>query len=165
MIKMDPDPIFNVSTVADMDWLLMSGADVHATDVFGNTPLHVYAIQHPCPDKYGILRLLLMHGAKADAKNDIWRSPLHCAVWAGDANAVDILARSCDLRRTMDEEGITPLDLAVEREEKEVIEVLKKHARDRMVTSILSLCHRGVDHQSAGTIARRAFFEENVGVT
>jgi ankyrin repeat protein len=162
---MNLDPVFTVSTVADMDWLLMSGADVHATDAFGNTPLHVYAIQHPFPEKYGILRLLMMHGAKADAKNDIWRTPLHGAVWAGDAGAVDILARSCDLRRTMDEEGVTPSDMAVEREEKEVIEVLKKHARDRAVTAILSLCYRGVDHQSAGDIARRAFFEENVCVT
>jgi len=150
--------LFNVSTVADMDWLLMSGADVRATDAFGNTPLHVHAIKHPCPHKYGILRLLLMHGAKADAKNDIWRTPLHCAVWAGDSDAVDILARSCDFWRTMDEEGVTPYDMAREREDPDVIKVLKKHARDRAVTAILSLCYRGVDHQSAGNIARRAFF-------
>jgi ankyrin repeat protein len=150
--------IFTVDTVADMDFLLMSGADVCATDKFGNMPLHVHAEKPFHPHKYGILRLLLMHGARADAKNSIWRTPLHSAVWAGDAGAVDILARSCDMWRTMDEEGVTPVDMALRRKNKEVIEVLEKHANDRVVTTILSLCHRGVDYQCAGIVAKQAFF-------
>lgn len=144
--------------VADVERLLMCGADVDATDAFGNTPLHVYATQcPPGPQKYAILRLLMMHGARPDAKNAIWRTPLHGAVWAGDAGAVDILARTCDFHRTMDEEGVTPIDMAFERDEPDVIAVFVKHMRDRAVCAMLSLCERRVDYQCAKAISRMAF--------
>jgi len=151
--------LFDTTDVADVDHLLMCGADVDATDAFGNTPMHVHATRWPpSPQKYAILRLLLMHGARADAKNAIWRTPLHGAVWAGDAGAVDVLARTCDFHRTMDEEGVTPVDMAFDRDDPDVIRVLVRHMRDRAACAVLSLCERGVDYQCAVNISRMAFF-------
>lgn len=127
-------------------------------DAFGNTLLHIHAADHPRTlHKHEIVRLLLARGCPADAKNNIGRTPLHGAIWAGDAVAVDMLAGSCDLWRTMDDEGVTPIDMALERDDPDVIEVLKRHVRARSVTTILSLYRRGVDYQCAVMIARHAF--------
>ncbi len=50
--------------------LLDAGADVHATDLEGNTPLHL-AIQH-----LNVVQTLLDYGADANALNDEGYTPL-----------------------------------------------------------------------------------------
>ena len=107
------------------------------TDRFGNTLLHLHAeIWPPSPEKHAVIRLLLDSGAKADAPNIIGRTPLHVAVWAGDAVAAAMLARRCNMWRAVDHEGSTALDLAREREDSEVVEALENVVRDHAVAAI-----------------------------
>lgn len=54
--------------------LIDVGADVHTTDLQGNTPLHVAASNRPC--KPEIIKLLLNEGAHLDACNKDHKTPM-----------------------------------------------------------------------------------------
>ena len=63
-------------TVGLGELLLANGADVHARDLAGNTPLHDAARA----GQVRLMRKLIAHGAKVDAKNETGITPLHAAV-------------------------------------------------------------------------------------
>ena len=95
--------------------LLSAGADVHARDVNGDTPLHlaVNAGLHTCCRK--VLDLLLAAGADVNARNSSGIAPIHLSLnhWP---YPVDFLARmlvaGADVNAS-DDRGRTPLDFAV----------------------------------------------------
>ena len=129
-----------------------------ATDRFGNTLLHLHAeIWPPSPEKHAVIRLLLDSGAKADAPNIIGRTPLHVAVWAGDAVAAAMLARRCNMWRAVDHEGVTALDLAREREDSKVVEALENVVRDHAIAAMLAVHAKCGDYHAAKTVAKFAF--------
>ena len=69
--------------------LLDAGADVHATDSFGRTPLHAAADNGAAT----AVRVLLQHGAKYDAKDNDGRTPSELAAAMGEAAIVARLAK------------------------------------------------------------------------
>jgi len=102
--------------------LLELGADVHAVDRKGGTPLH--AAVHRCSTGYwdvissphaGVAKLLLDHGADVKAVNNDGFTALAGAMGRGDPNAAELLIQYGADDETVDEAGRTPLHRAAER--------------------------------------------------
>jgi ankyrin repeat protein len=85
--------------------LLDQGADVNATDHFGNTALHL-AVRYP-----EVVRLLLERGARINARNAFGDTPLHKAV--GDRRIVELLLSAGADARARNLFDKTPLDYSL----------------------------------------------------
>jgi ankyrin repeat protein len=85
--------------------LLDQGADVNATDHFGNTSLHL-AMRYP-----EVVRLLLERGAQVNARNAFGDTPLHRAV--GDKRVVELLLSAGADARARNLFEKTPLDFSL----------------------------------------------------
>ncbi len=89
-------------------WLVSQGADLGATDTWGNTPLHRRARSWR-----GRIGLLLELGADPNAATASIGTPLHAAADSKHADhARQLLAHGADVDRC-NEEGLTPLGLAL----------------------------------------------------
>jgi len=67
--------------------LLDAGADVHARNVEGDTPLHMACHQ----GKLGALALLLNRGASVNTRSGCGSTPLIDAAQCGDARCIEVL--------------------------------------------------------------------------
>ena len=98
--------------------LLAHGADVHARDKTGQTPLHAAAAF----GDEGHVRLLLDHGAEIDARSVAGRTPLHLAAILGRVEEASFLvSRGADVS-IRDRNGETPLHVALANVEKHLQE-------------------------------------------
>jgi hypothetical protein len=90
-------------------WLVSRGADLGATDTWGNTPLHVRA-----GTRRGQIDVLLELGADVHASRASIGTPLHAAASSKNViNAAKLLARGARVD-AKDREGLTPLEVALQ---------------------------------------------------
>lgn len=102
------------TTVCIVQKLLDHGADVHARDSNGDTPLHLFK---PSSKSLPILDLLLRHGARWDAAgNHKGRTPLHVCLecWRGDDD-LGIIEPFVEDWNVQDARGDTPLHIFARR--------------------------------------------------
>jgi ankyrin repeat protein/mono/diheme cytochrome c family protein len=111
--------------------LVARGADVNARSKLGNTPL-IAAAAHV--GNLDVVKLLLDHGADPQAKNRNAITVLTSAVSGNDANIVRLLvARGCKPAKVFNLFGATgnsPLELAVENGNSEIVEILLADGAD-----------------------------------
>lgn len=90
---------------------LRHGADVDARSNQGETALGLVCRQAPdaAEDALQLCRLLVVHGAKLDARDELRRSPLHEACGAANAVLVRFLLRRGADVNAIDYNGISPL--------------------------------------------------------
>jgi hypothetical protein len=103
-----------INNFYDVKALVYNGADVNATNIYGDTPLHSLAGYNGYnPDRLDTARFLLEHGASINAQDKEGNTPLHKAAENGLYSLVQFLV---NMGATIDEKnfyGYTPLDLAV----------------------------------------------------
>lgn len=84
--------------VRAIEELIAEGADVHARDKYGFTPLHNVAYRESHGDQVGSVIALLERGADINAMNKYFNTPLHEAVFSGRvALAVTLLELGADI--------------------------------------------------------------------
>ena len=86
--------------------LLNHGADIHATDWKGNTPLH-YGVYGE--DRLEIMNLLVEKGANVNASNNKGETILHFAAQAGNTPAIHVLLNHGAEINATDSKGATSL--------------------------------------------------------
>lgn len=89
--------------------LLQHGADIHAKDVQGNTPLHMFRLS-ACNES--ILSELIRHGASWDIRNNFGQTPLHvCLHSSRGSHDLSCMLPYVKNWNIPDSEGNTPLHL------------------------------------------------------
>ena len=95
----------NTETV---ELLIERGANIEATDIWGQTPLMIAALS----GNTETVELLLDRGANIEAKDNMGRTPLHLAALCGNTETVELLLNRGANIEAKDNEGWTPLLLA-----------------------------------------------------
>jgi len=106
--------------VGVVEFLLQSGADVHAKDKGGLVPLH-----NACSyGHYEVTELLVKHGATVNV-SDLWKfTPLHEAAAKGKYEIVKLLLKHGADATKKNRDGHTPLDLVKEGDQ-DVVDLLR----------------------------------------
>ena len=141
--------VINIKVIKPAQLLLKRGASVHVQNKNGQMPLHL-ASQHGLSE---VVKLLLESGADVDARDNSNLTPLHFAVssplraFRHKQCGSDICAMMPDRSPTLEsivktiklllrhganlqmqnDEGETPLQVALRRREREIIDVLSSH--------------------------------------
>jgi ankyrin repeat protein len=92
-----------------LNLLLRSGADIHAKNIHGNTPLHEAAFYGEKP----AVRFLIDHGADIQSTNLHGASPLHLAAQEGLAEMVNLLLDNGAQVNSVTLTGCTALHYAI----------------------------------------------------
>ena len=126
--------------------LLERGVDVNVLDKVHDSPIHSASYY----GKLEITRVLLDHGAKANAENDRGETPLHQVSQGEYESQVDgvriaqlLLDRGVDVN-AQDKNGATPLHLASWCGKLEVARLLLERAA-LQISSVRTLLHVGVE--------------------
>ena len=101
--------------------LLAKGADINAKELCGNTALMRAAID----GEENIVRILLDHGANPDIASGYGRTPLITAAVQGFAGIVKMLVEKAVALQMFDPDGETALSLAMKKNNKEIVEILR----------------------------------------
>ncbi len=104
---------------------IAAGTNVNARHKSGGlTPLH-YAVARGHKE---VAELLITKGADVNAKSNTGWTPLHGAAWTGHKEIVELLiAEDADVNAKERTFSHTPLDSAIDFEEPEIADLLRKH--------------------------------------
>ena len=115
-------------------------ADIHSRNEFGATPLHRAASPWYDNDHIDLMQSLLDHGADPNARDDDGSTPLHCSSWCkkgkysetkGTVEGTRLLLKYGAIIDVEDNEGRTPLQIALEHERQEIVSCLSEHGAKR----------------------------------
>ncbi|MHC9538438.1 MAG: ankyrin repeat domain-containing protein [Vulcanimicrobiota bacterium] len=108
--------------------LLQRGAQIHAKDTFGQTPLHIAAYVGNAT----LVELLLKKDAHTGSVDKNGRNPLHLAAWGNHLKVVEMLLAAGASADHRDSAGFTPLHLAVTKREdtSNAVRALISHGAD-----------------------------------
>ncbi|NXS29677.1 ASB18 protein, partial [Pomatostomus ruficeps] len=95
---------------------LQRRASINAHNTHGETALGILCRQAPGTgeDSMRLFQLLIAHGADVDARDESWRSPLHRACSAANAELVWLLLRHGADVNAIDYDGVSPLGCALQ---------------------------------------------------
>jgi ankyrin repeat protein len=109
--------------------LLDAKADVNATDVNGNTPLHAASLDSTRT------RLLLEHAADPNRANEQGATPLHAACWWSVACASALIDAKANIN-AVDNEQQSPLHVALQQSRQEIATYLVEHGADSNLQNV-----------------------------
>jgi len=110
--------------------LIANGLDVNAkinsmapSEIQGSTPLHLAAGS----GKVEVVEVLIRNGVEVNVKASYYHyTPLHLAALNGHKAAAELLIdKGADVN--VKSTGVTPLDLAIDKGNKELVDLLRKH--------------------------------------
>ena len=113
--------------------LKQKGANINATDIQGNTPLHLASLNRKDPS---IIIFLIKNGAAVNATNIYGNTPLHLAAEASNGEIVSILINRGALINIKNKDGWTPLHFASLHENYGIVKNLLDHGADVTDTTI-----------------------------
>ena len=120
--------------------LIEHNADIHIRTNFGKSPLHLAASSDNEDDQVDIVQVLLDHGADPNARDDDNSTPLHhSSLWQkkgylttrGTVEGTRLLLKYGAIIDAEDNEGRTPLQLALEHGRDDIAACLKEHGATR----------------------------------
>ena len=121
--------------------LIEHNADIHIQNAFGMTPLHDAAAGYGIrSDHVDIMQLLLDHGANPNARCIDNSTPLHHSCWwktgdymphQGTVEGTRLLLKHGAIVDAEDDEGRTPLQLALEHGREDIATCLREHGAMR----------------------------------
>jgi ankyrin repeat protein len=116
--------------------LIEHNADIHIQVEEGMSPLHVAAIHWIKRDQDDIMEVLLDHGANPNARDDNNATPLHYSSWwkSFDLETVEgtrLLLKYGAIIDAEDNDGKTPLQLALDHGHNDMATCLKEHGATR----------------------------------
>ena len=104
--------------------LLARGADVDARDAAGRTPLRAVS---PFANRVEVIKVLLEAGADPSAQDgDQEETALHHAVWHLNYDLAELLIAHGADPAIADRDGMTPLQMAMDKNSAEMLEILAK---------------------------------------
>lgn len=110
--------------------LLSAQADIHATNINGDTPLHLACGMSA--ESVELVQLLLQHKAIVDARNKKQCTPLHAAAASGHTETALLLINHKADVLALDNEHQLPLDYAMVCKNKVLCEALIQAAKQRI---------------------------------
>jgi len=126
----------NYGSVKGAQLILEHGANIHARDKRGRTSLHQVLVD--LNDTYDTLdmfldtmRCLLARGADVDALDNDHATPLHLASRYGCVKGARLLLEYGANVRLEDKSGMTPFQVASERDHEEVTQSLSEHLQSQ----------------------------------
>jgi ankyrin repeat protein len=129
-------PLYNAAWHAHREvaeLLIAKGADVHAKDNVGGTPLHLTVRGGNDSNQVRYKRfveMLISKGADVHAKNDYGETPLFIAAWHNHRTVAKLLiAKGADLN-SKTRQGETPLHIAANYGQYELVELLLTERAD-----------------------------------
>lgn len=117
------NPAPNATKVAAL--LIKKGADVHATDKFGSTPLHGAILT----DDAETITLLIKAGAYLEATENNGNTPLLIAAYANALTATKLLIRAGASMSAKNENYQTPLSMAKSKKHWGIVKLLEAAAK------------------------------------
>jgi len=116
--------------------MLDHGANIHAQNEEGRTPLHLTLDKlYDAPDILDMfldtMRCLLEHGADVDALDDDHATPLHLASLYGSVKGAQLLLEHGANVHLGDKKGRTPFHVASERGHEKITQLLLEHLQSQ----------------------------------
>jgi len=105
-----------------VELLVNNGADVNKKGIWDYTPLHIAAGLKF--ENIGIVKYLLDKNANVNAKMIDNQTPLHLAVRRGNAETANLLLKAGAKINEPDKKGNTPLDIAIEKSDENLVKIL-----------------------------------------
>ncbi|MEQ8187242.1 MAG: ankyrin repeat domain-containing protein [Candidatus Eremiobacterota bacterium] len=117
-----------VNNFSDVKALVYNGADINATNIYGDTPLHLLTgFKDYNPDRLETVRFLIEHGASVNAQDREGNTPLHKAAENGFYSVVEFLIKKGARIDARNFYGYTPLDLAIIWDREDTAKLLMKY--------------------------------------
>ena len=131
--------------IRTVELLLQSGADPnYQMEPIGTTALMLASDLRADEGTAGIVRLLIMWGAKIEIQDQYWRNAFHAACRNRNGPVVKVLVAACqtpeEIRwyvRRKDTERMTPLSIATENGDDEILRLMSDEAQWGNVTPYL----------------------------
>lgn len=115
----DWPPLFLAPEAVDAEALIAGGADVHAKNEKGMTPLYIAVLGENAP----VIEVLLAHGADVNARDESGMTPLHWASFDSPDMVRLLLARGANVD-ARDDAGLGPLHYAAGRNRADIAALL-----------------------------------------
>lgn len=97
-------------------------ADVNSPSLFGDRPIHIAATRGDISE----IQLILSQGADINCKGEHGYTALHDAVEQGNRDAVDYLLKHGANPEALNDDGVSPAELAKLLDESEIFHLLEK---------------------------------------
>ena len=148
-------------TAAEVLAMINAGADVHAKNNDGNTPLHAAAWKGNAE----VIPVLIKAGADVHAKNNDGNTPLHSAAFWGKAEVIPVLIKAGADVNAKNNHGDTPLHAMARTGRAEVISILLQARADVNAKNVLGDtpldCAKTANHWNAAKLLEDAMRQQS----
>ncbi len=132
--------ILKQKNINAVEILIALGADIHAPDEKGATPLMAAASLN----RVDVVKALIAHGVDVNVSNNAGKTALHMATQVGNTDVIDLLVANKANVQAADKDGKTPLHIAAQYAQTDALKQLIKAGADLFARDTGGLTPLGV---------------------